>query len=222
MFMPVKKRTIQEEKGAVMLEGMLVMVITMIVLVWLMALGFVYYQRYTTTVVTNDAAVKIAATYNNPTSDIIMGYVTTEDISGRPLYRGFGGDSNLSAVNKERAAEYIRYMLNRTNFAGVLENVDVEMELVQDSYVRKHVELTVTCTYHTPFGMALEFFGMDGRRTYSVTACSDCTDVAEYYSTVHFANTLMDGSYLDDGSGIVHSIIELLNSLVSTYNQFFS
>lgn len=65
------------------------MVITMFILIWILGLVFLYYQRYVTTVVTNDAALKIASTYNNPTSDIIMGYVTTEDISNRDLYRGF-------------------------------------------------------------------------------------------------------------------------------------
>lgn len=203
-----------------MLEGMFVMVITMIILVWLLALGFVYYQRYVTTIVTNDAAVKIASTYNNPASDIIMGYVTTEDVSARNLYRGFES-GNLEEVNEERATAYVKYILNQANFSGVVDDVQVNLELVNDSYVRKHVELTVTCTYNTPFGVALEFFGMDGSSTYSVTACSDCTDISEHYSTVHFSKTLTSGTYMK-GSGIVDSIISLLNSLVKTYNQHFS
>lgn len=213
----LKKRNRQED-GAIMLEGMFVMVMTMIILVWLLALGFVYYQRYVTTVVANDAAVKIASTYNNPTSDIIMGYVTTEDVSGRNLYRGFPS-GNLKDVNEERATAYVKYILDKANFSGVVEAVDVELDLVIDSFVRKHVELTVTCTYNTPFGEALEFFGMDGSSTYSVTACSDCTDISEYYSTVHFSKTLTDGTYSD---GIVDSILSLLNTLVETYNHHFS
>lgn len=213
----LRKRRLQEN-GAIMLEGMIVMVITMIVLIWLLALGFIYYQRYITTVVTNDAAVKIASTYNNPASDIIMGYVTTEDVSGRNLYRGFQ-DGNLVDVNEERASAYVKYILDKANFSGVVEDVDVELRLVNDSCVRRHVELTVTCTYNTPFGVALEFFGMDSSSTYSVTACSDCTDISEYYSTVHFTKSLTDGTYTE---GLAGSILSFLNTLVKVYNQKFS
>ena len=52
------------ESGEVMIEGMIVLLITMIMLVWLLALGFIYYERYILTAVTNDAACKIADTYS--------------------------------------------------------------------------------------------------------------------------------------------------------------
>ena len=57
----VKKKNC--EQGEIMIEGMIVMVITMFILIWILGLGFLYYQRYVTTIVTNDAAVKIASTY---------------------------------------------------------------------------------------------------------------------------------------------------------------
>nr|WP_296462789.1 hypothetical protein [uncultured Acetatifactor sp.] len=214
----LKKRL--RENGAIMLEGIIVMVITMFVLIWLLAIGFIYYQRYTTTIVANDAVVKIASTYNNPTSDIIMGYVTTEDVSGRDLYRNFTNGA-LQRANERRATEYVKYMLDKVNFSGVIQDVDVELSLVRDSAVRKHIELTVTCTYKTPFGEALEMFGMYDTNTYSILACSDCTDILDYYSTVNFEKVLTDGTYTA-GTGIVDSILKLLNSLVKTYNQFQS
>ena len=55
-----KRRKPGGERGAIMLEGMIVTVITLFVLIWILGLGFVYYQRYLTTVVTNDAAAKVA------------------------------------------------------------------------------------------------------------------------------------------------------------------
>lgn len=205
-----------------MLEGIVVMSITMLVLVWLLAIGFIYYQRYMTTIVTNDAVSKIASTYNNPTSDIIMGYVTTEDVSGRDLYRNFssGSDSsNLLEINERRATEYVKYILDKTNFSGSVKDVDVELRLLSDSPVRKHVEITVTCMYNTPFGEALELFGMKSRNTYSVIACSDCTDILDYYSTVNFSNTLMNGTYTR-GTGFVDSVVKLLNTGIRIYNRF--
>lgn len=216
----MKARRQSEERGAIMLEGMIVTVITLFVLVWILGLGFVYYQRYLTTVVTNDAAAKVASTYNNPNSDIVMGYVSTEALSGRNLYRRFANDG-LQGINEQRAEAYVCYILDRANFTGVVDNVDVELKLVMDSTLRRHVELTTTCTYSTPFGEGLEVFGMDRLHTYQVKACADCTDYADYISTVDYGYAWSSGTFTK-GMGIVDSAIGLINSLVGAYNHFSS
>ena len=200
------------------------MVITMFILVWILGLGFLYYQRYVTTVVTNDAAVKIASTYNNPTSDIIMGYVTTEDISNRDLYRGFTVGSNLSdlhTVNEDRAESYVKYVLDTANFAGTVKDVDVELKMVSDSAVRRHIELTTVCEYNTPFGEIFEIFGMGRTAKYTVTASADYTDMADFVSTVNFSKSLTDGTFTS-GMGFIDSLIGMLNTLVEVYNHSHS
>lgn len=204
-----------------MLEGMIVVVMTLFVLIWLLGLGFLYYQRYITTVVTNDAAVKVASTYRNPTSDIIMGYVTTEDLSNRDLYRNFNSDSeasDLRETNEDRAASYIKYILDLANFTGVVKDVQVELTLVTDSLVRKHVEITTTCTFDTPFGEGLELFGMSGTNTYSVTAYADCTDFSDYIATVDYELAWSDGRFTE-GTGLLDSIVKLINTCVKYYNH---
>lgn len=205
-----------------MIEGMIIVTLTMLILIWLLGLGFLYYQRYVTTIVTNDVAVKIASTYNNPSSDIIMGYVTTEDLSNRDLYRGFTGKSNsLRATNEERASAYVKYILDKANFANTVEDVQVKLELVSDSTARKHVKVTTTCTFNTPFGTALELFGMSAQSTYQVTSCADCTDVADYISTVNYAHTWTSASYLEDDK-FFGSILKLLNAFVDIFNKAYS
>lgn len=200
------------------------MVITMFILIWILGLGFLYYQRYVTTVVTNDAAVKIASTYNNPTSDIIMGYVTTEDISNRDLYRGFtvgSNSSDLHTVNEDRAESYVKYVLDTANFAGTVKDVDVELKMVSDSAVRKHIELTTVCEYNTPFGEIFEMFGMGRTAKYTVTASADYTDMADFVSTVNFSKSLTDGTFTS-GMGFIDSLIGMLNTLVEVYNHSHS
>lgn len=212
------------ERGEIMIEGMIVMVITMFILIWILGLGFLYYQRYVTTIVTNDAAVKIASTYNNPTSDIIMGYVTTEDISNRDLYRGFfvgSNSSDLHTVNKDRAQSYVKYILDRANFAGTVKDVDVELKMVSDSAVRRHIELTTVCEYNTPFGEIFEMFGMGRTAKYTVTASADYTDMADFVSTVNFGKSLTDGTFTS-GTGFIDSLISMLNTLVEVYNHSHS
>lgn len=212
------------ERGEIMIEGMVVMVITMFILIWILGLGFLYYQRYVTTIVTNDAVVKIAATYNNPTSDIIMGYITTEDISNRDLYRNFAignSSSDLHTINEDRAQSYVKYVLNSANFAGTVKDVDVDLDLVFDSVLRKHVELTTVCEYNTPFGEIFEMFGMGRTAKYSVTASADYTDMADYVSTVNFIKSLTDSTFTS-GTGFTNTLIKMLNSLMGLYNHVHS
>lgn len=212
----------EKERGEVMIEGMIIVTMTMFILIWLLGLGFLYYQRYVTTVVTNDVAVKIASTYNNPSSDVIMGYINTEDLSNRDLYRGFTGKSNsLRATNEDRATAYVKYMLDKANFANTVSDVDVDLELVADSPTRRHVKVTATCEYNTPFGAALELFGMSARSTYQVTACADCTDVADYISTINYAYTWTSGAHLEDDP-FMKSILNLLNTFAGIFNKKYS
>lgn len=205
----------ENEKGEVMLEGMIVITITIFVLVWILAIGFVYYQKYLVTAITNDVTVKIAATYNNPDSDLMMGYITSEQLTERDLYRGFNNNS-LANVNKSKAEAYVNYCLNRTNFSGVVNDVKVDMKLVYDSAVRKHVEITTTCEFNTPFGSALKYFGMNDKTKYKVTGRADCTDVIDYISTIDCAVTQLGGN------GVSGKIIKTLNSLTRIYNHVYA
>lgn len=213
-----KKQIKKNEIGEIMLEGMIVMIITLFIVIWLLAVGFIYYERYITNIVVNDTAVKIASTYNNPTSDIVMGYVTTEDLQNRDLYRNFASLNDLKDINEERSKAYIAYMLDNTNFKGVVKDTNVKMELVQDSMLRKHIKITLNCTYNTPFGYVLDYFGMDTSSKYSVSASAECIDYSEYMSVVNGATILNNGEYTRK-SGFVNSVVKLLNSCVKLYNR---
>ena len=147
-----------------------------------------------------------------------MGYVNTEALSGRNLYRRFSVDS-LQGTNESRAYAYVRFILDKANFVGVVKDVEVELELVLDSTLRRHVELTTTCTYNTPFGEGLELFGMSKVNTYQVKACADCTDYADYISTVDYQYAWASGTF-GKAPGVVNDAINLLNTLVKTYNHF--
>lgn len=41
-----KNKIKRKEDGEIMLEGMIVIIITLFILIWILAVGFIYYQRY--------------------------------------------------------------------------------------------------------------------------------------------------------------------------------
>lgn len=208
-----------KECGEIMLEGMIIMVMTMFILIWVLGLGFLYYQRYLVTTITNDIAVKIASTYNNPDSDLIIGYIEAEELSERDLYRGYQ-KGELHDINESKANAYVTYMLEQTNFTGTVKNVKVKLNLIADSPVRKHVEIETECTFNTPFNAVFGMFGMDELVTYGATARADSTDLMEYYSTVEFASFLTSDEFIKTKGGeTINEIIDMINSLVKFFNH---
>lgn len=211
----MNKNRRKKEEGEVMLEGMIVMVVVLFMLVWLLGLGFLYYQRYIVRIVTNDAAKKIAATYNAPTSDIIMGYISSDSLADRALCATPG----LEEINKGRAESYVRYILQKANFAGTVEEADIKLEHVSDGLGRSHVVLTTTCTFNTPFGLGLSFMGGDETAKYRVTAYADSTYMVDYTSAVTAGKYFVGGKFLD-GMGFVEDVYKLINSFMKCHNAW--
>ncbi len=219
----MKKNSFKDELGEVMLEGMIVMIVTMITLVFILGIGFIYYQRYVVTAITNDAALKIADTYSNPKSDLIIGYIEPEDLEDRDLYRWKVSD-NVVALNTDKATKYVKYCLEKTNFNGVIGDVEVTLKFVSDSALRKHVDLETVCTFNTPFGFVLEFMGMDRDFTYKASARADCTDKIDYISNVDFQDHVMsDNAFATGAVGkVLKSGITLVKKLMATYNHVYN
>lgn len=206
----MKKR--KNESGEVMIEGMIVMVITMLMLVWILGIGFIYYQKYVVRIATNDVAKKIAMTYENPASDIIMGYVSKDDILGRALYK----TPELTHTNQLRSESYVKYIMDKANFNGTVKAVDVDVTQKHDAIGRSHITVTTECTFQTPFSEGLEIFGMSGKRTYRVTASADSTSISDYVSTFAIVDAFANGSIVSGGK-LGKSFVKMINSLAGTY-----
>lgn len=213
-------KKIRKEAGEVMLEGTIVMIVTMITLVFILGVGFIYYQRYVVTAITNDAAVKIADTYAYPSSDVVIGYVEPSDIANRDLYRWDVSDS-LVDVSQSKAENYVQYCLEKTNFNGVIGDITVDVEFVTDTpMLRKHVEVNTVCEFNTPFGFALEFLGMDGTFTYSASARADCTDIIDYVSVVDFQARIINATDVkSDVLKLIKSGFKLVEKIKDVYNH---
>lgn len=210
------KKFKSNESGAIMIEATIVMVVTMLMLIWILAICFLYYQKYTVRIVTNDVAKKVAATYDLPSTDVITGYIDSKELTSRNMYFNSGVDS----ANDGRADSYVRYMLARTNFYGTVDadSLMVDVEPTQDAMGRSHIKVTTTCTFKTPFGAGLQYAGMSDIATYKVTAYADSTSLSDYVSTVNVSKAFTSGSILK-GPKVVSSIVKMVNSFMGLYGQ---
>lgn len=212
----------KKESGAIMIEGIIVMVVVLFMLVWILGIGFIYYQRYVVTLVTNDCAVKIADTYYYPSSDIIIGYVEPEDFTNRDLYR-FNIGQSLEDANQSKAESFIKKRLEETNFLNTVKNVDVDVEFVKDTLMRKHIEITAVCEFNTPFGAALKFFGMKDVAKYEASAREDCTDKIDYISFCDLESTVFSGNFINEKfTKTAKSAEKLIKSIMNVANHNYN
>lgn len=207
----------KKETGEVMLEGMIVTIVTIMVLVWILGIGFVYYQKYVVRIATNDVAKKIAATYDAPTTDVIMGFIGMGDLEKKSLY----SSPDLTDVNQERAEGYLQYVLEKANFYGTVKSADVAVKYDSNVLGRSHVAVTTKCTFRTPFGGVLAMFGLSEEITYSVTSYADATSLSEHISAITITNALTNGTFLA-GTGFVEKTVNMLNSFKAMCSQLFS
>ena len=200
-----------------MLEGIIVLTLTVFMMIWILAVGFVYYQKYTVRVLTNDVSKKIAMTYNSPSTDPITGYISAGDLTKRSLYI----TPKLQGANVARADSYVRYILDKSNFANVVdtENLVVSLTPFRDAMGRGHLRIDTECTFHTPFGGALAFFGGSDDATYRVTAYADSTNLTDYIASVMLADTLTNGTFLK-GTGFIENTVDMVNSFIKLYDQY--
>lgn len=205
------------ESGEVMLEGMIVMIITTLMLVWILAVGFLYYQKYTVRILSNDVCKKIAATYDAPETDLITGYIGVNDLSKRNLYV----TPSLRAPNEARANSYVKYILDKTNFSGVVDSESIQVSLTpeRDALGRSHLKIETECTFHTPFGIGLELFTLSKDTTYRVTSYAESTNLTDYISSVMLADALTNGTFLK-GTGFVEKTVNMINSFINLYDQY--
>ncbi len=189
----------QSEKGAVIIEGVLVMIPTLFVLVFLLSLGFLLYQQWNVQYVADDVAAKISAVYQYSDVDINTGPVSLEQIMGEELYRyGDKAETNLEDLAKTRANDYAKKLLKKTSLAKVKGSEQCLVRCEEDALGRRHIEVTVTGTYRIPFSEGLEVFGMSGERTYSASSVAECVDLIHYMSTAQFVKNAADLSGFSD------------------------
>lgn len=205
----------KKESGEVMIESTIVMVITLLMLVWILGVGFLYYQKYAVRIATNDVAKKIAASYDAPSSDIIMGYISASDLDKKTVY----SSDEMTEINRLRTESYVNYIIEKANLYGTVDDVVVKLDYQKDALGRSHIKVTTECTFDTPFGEGLELFGISGKQTYVVTAYADSTSLTDYISAVSVADALTNGSVVKM-PGFVDSTIKMIESFMEMCKQF--
>lgn len=211
----VRNKVIRREKGEIMLEAILVMIPTLFVMIFLLSLGFLLYQKWNVQFLADEVASKVAVRYEYIEEEMPGEKISLNDAQKTVLYKYLFQGDNIENKNQEKSLKYGTALSKKTSFGVGSGNETVEMECVEDSMARRHISVNVTGTYRIPFSEGLEILGMEGTRTFTATSYAECVDITDYMNTVVFSRQVGEILF---SSG---NIYKMINSWMGVFSKVF-
>jgi hypothetical protein len=192
---------LKDQRGdAIMLEASLVFTLTIFMLVFILALFSAVAQRAAILIITEESAAKAAQIYAYAKADAMSGEISQEDAVSVDCLRYILHPGGLVEAAKRRIEDYASFRLKKTTFAIIAGDPEVELAVVDDAMSRRHLEVSVSGRFISPFHGALEHFGFGALAEYVQTAQADCLDLIDYMNTVDFADDATSFDWLDSGA----------------------
>ena len=207
-----KKAFLGDISGEVMLESTLVMMLVLFLLIGLISLGFLFYQRSMLNTLAVDTANEIAANYKYS--------AYKENSNGElevRLYRTTFAKSKVEALNKTKAEKYIQTKAAATTLGTDTKVVLEDFNVVTDSIGRMHVEVSASMEFDFLFSGALKYFGIiSGKPKIVSTARSECLDITAYAGHVNFLRYVQskanESEFLNTAAGIIDDIKSVVDA----------
>ena len=219
----------REESGEVMLESAIIIPITLMIMIAMLSLGFLYYQKMMLTTVATEVAEDVAHGYKY--SDI--GLDDLEKIVGtkyqESTIKKIRKFRNSFAINKmESEGKKIvneKYLKKRVKLTSLgLSDSDIKVESYEiklDNIGRLHVEVTLSMKSKIFLGGALEFFHIaDAEPVFQSTGRAECIDITAYAGHVFFVKYFGKRILGENGTSIANSIVTIINSVKQIAKTF--
>ncbi len=204
-----------DESGEIMIESTIIVLLTTFVLIFLVSLGFLLYQKSLVTTVANETVAEVTQMYryggDGMDKDITSKTEMLELIDMLPPYRYVFLGFLLENKCSERAEEYAINRLSQTSLAALEGEPTVTVQVDNSDLGRRHVTVTIEAKYTIFWGWALKAFGMDEALQVSATSYGECNDISSYYNTVRYADYL--GGKLDDVLEPINAVVELFSTI---------
>lgn len=215
--MEQKNMKMNDTRGAIMLESLIVYPVTVFLLFFILAVFSVLYQQWNIQVIANEAASRMAQTYRLNQADESSGFVTVDQLTEVGPYRYVGNvlTKKMEKSISERVSTYTRWRLSKTTYTNSIGEPAVSVAVVPDSLGRRHLEVTITGVYAVPFGEALSYFGFDSTITYETTAYAECIDLIDYMNFIDYVEAQTNLKKFNSKT------IELIDALWSLFDNIF-
>ena len=202
-----------------MLESVIIVLLTLMVTIAMLGLGFVYYQKAMLTNLANEVASDIASNYKycNQTIENQIDQDLKDKLKNVPMYRTSFMMGNIKNKSKEKAKRFSVKQVNLRTLGIHTDNIKVEDYKIQvDNIGRMHVELTLSMKSEVLFSGALKAMNlMEKKPIYKATGRAECIDITAYAGHVFFIQYVEDkigkNKTLDNIVKIYKGISSLIN-----------
>lgn len=192
---------LNNKKGSVTIEAAIILPFIMFFILSFIILGFLMSQRSLTKVVADLACEKASQIWYSDSKDILMNYLTYDDIENFNLYESIY-DKNKND-KKNLIKSYVYYKLeklnaikptnrdyntadfqteNLTNKSAIVE-VNVRTEFV----FKKRIEITITRKLKNPIGRYLKSFGVNEYIIITTTSSKSINSPVEFIRNTDLA-----------------------------------
>lgn len=210
-----------DESGEVMLESVIVLLLTIMILIAMISLGFLFYQKSMIQTVANETAANIATSYKYTEQSLSHPGISADSLDSLKMFRTSFAVSSLKNTHKDRADDYIDDRIALTNLGINSGDPQIDdIEIIVDNVGRLHVECTISMESEWLFSGALEFFGIsDSSIDFTATGRAEIIDITSYASYVHYLKYLggCTDEYFGEGT-TVGSIIDSVKRVVDILN----
>lgn len=213
----MKRNKIQSERGAIIIEGVFGVVVSIIIMAFLLSFGFYLYQQTMVRIVANEIAEEVVVTYKfkdvNKSSDIKL-----DNLKNLGRYRYWLWASKYDTANEKKGSTLANLRLSQTTLADAQSTPTVKINKIGDDVGRLHYEVTLTQSYEFMMGDLLSWIGLKDTEKISATVYVEAVDVSHYVNTIKLANYgLGKLSGADPLVSMVNSVVKLMKSVYKVF-----
>ena len=207
-------KILRDERGTMIIEATFCMIACMVVMVMVMAFGFIVYQKSMMSIVANQVAEEIAVTYK--LRDVANSSEVTEDaVTGVGKYRYLIYSDDFQSDNENKLSLMAQSRLTQTSLAVDEGGYDVSVDRIADDIGRAHYEIVVTNKYSYLFEGLFNILGMDVSDTLSCKSYVADVDILSYVNTKNTSDYVISKIPLGD---VMSSVIGLIHSVLSLFS----
>lgn len=190
------KSIVKENRGEIMLESSIIMVLVLTLLMALLAIGFLFYQQAVMTSVASELSSSIAKNYKYHYLHFKTDAFTVEaeseenakDTREHKKYRLTLGKYKLEEIfdGKAESIGMERVKLSTLGFSS--DNVEANCEIVITGIGRAYAKVTVTDNTEFFLSSLLKNLHIYDGEGFSAVSYAECTDMTGYASLVNFSD----------------------------------
>jgi len=206
----------KEDNGVVMIEAVYVVIIAIVMIFFLMNVGFVYYNRMVVTAIADEAAVSIANNYGYTWKEPFYSYMGENAFRGMDPYRHMN-EAKLKKSVETKGKWYASYLLSdlewskeeRTDFS------DVTVVYGENDMGMKTVTVTIKTDYSVFSAAPSAFLGLGSDYGVEAVGVAVCYDPLYQMNTTAFVSEMEKKIVSGTAAGkIVNTLCSMVESVI--------